>query len=84
MSKKHNEEDAVCDEITVRCSHRFDLLFEKFDKLDSALRGNGHPGILMRLDRLEQKAIVQSRVIWGLIGATAAGLITALAEFLGK
>ena len=36
------------------CREKFDLLFVKLDRIDVALRGNGVPGVLMRLDRLER------------------------------
>ena len=63
------------------CHKRFDLLFEKLDKLDASIRGNGKPGILLRLDRLEQDAKRQSKLIWLIVGAgitVAATVITTL------
>jgi len=69
-----------CDE-HLECHKRFDLLFEKLDKLDAAIRGNGKPGILLRLDRLEQDAKRQSKLIWLIVGAgitAAATVITTL------
>ena len=47
---------------------QIDSLHEKLDRLDEAIRGtpgNGNrPGILVRLDRLEQHANNQSRLMW--------------------
>ena len=53
--------------------HRLDTIDAKLDRLDEAIRGtpgNGSkPSILVRLDRLEQDAKRQSRLIWLIIGA---------------
>jgi hypothetical protein len=35
------------------CKGEFAELHAKLDKLDEAIRGNGKPGIQLRLDRLE-------------------------------
>jgi len=55
------------------CKEQFESLHEKLDRLDEAIRGtpgNGtRPGILVRLDRLEQDAKRQSKLIWLIIGA---------------
>lgn len=52
-----------------------EAIYKKLDRLDEAIRGNGKPGIQLRLDRLEQSAKRQSRLIWLLLGGagTAAG-----------
>ena len=55
---------------------QFEAIHEKLDRLDVAIRGNGKPGILIRLDRLEQDAKRQSRLIWLIVGA----VVTALAS----
>ena len=60
------------------CKTSFEVLFAKIDKLDESIRGNGKPGILIRLDRLEQSAKTQSKLIWLIIGA----VITAGASYL--
>jgi len=64
------------------CQQQFDILFEKLDRIDVAIRGNGKPGIIVRLDRLEQSAKSQAKIIWLLVGAVAAGLTTAIATIL--
>ena len=64
------------------CQQQFDILFEKLDRLDEAIRGNGKPGIIVRLDRLEQSAKSQAKIIWLLVGAVAAGLTTAITTIL--
>ena len=64
------------------CKDQFESIHEKLDRLDVAIRGNGKPGILIRLDRLEQDAKRQSRLIWLLLGALFTGLATALAMWI--
>lgn len=58
---------------------QFEAIHEKLDRLDEAIRGNGKPGILIRLDRLEQDAKRQSRLIWLIVGAvitaTTSGIV---------
>lgn len=51
------------------CEKHFESIHGKLDRLDEAVRGNGKPGILIRLDRLEQDARRQGRLLWLLIGA---------------
>lgn len=51
------------------CQTQFKGIHKKLDRLDEAVRGNGKPGILVRLDRLEQDARRQGRLLWLLIGA---------------
>ena len=59
-----------------QCQNHFESIHRKLDRLDEAVRGNGRPGIQLRLDRLEQDAKRQSKLIWLIIGAA----ITALAS----
>ena len=51
------------------CEREFEEIHRKLDRLDEAIRGNGHPGINVRLDRLEQDARRQARLIWLIVGA---------------
>jgi len=60
----------------------FEVIHEKLDRLDEAIRGNGKPGILIRLDRLEQDAKRQARLIWLLLGALFTGLASALVVWI--
>jgi hypothetical protein len=53
------------------CKAEFTELHAKLDKLDEAIRGNGKPGIQLRLDRLENAESKRSRLLWLLIGALA-------------
>ena len=54
----------------------FEAIHRKLDRLDEAIRGNGRPGITVRLDRLEQDAKRQAKLTWLILGA----VITALAS----
>jgi hypothetical protein len=50
------------------CKSEFTSIHAKLDKLDEAIRGNGKPGIQLRLDRLETAQANRSRVLWLVIG----------------
>ena len=60
------------------CKDEFAELHTKLDVIDVALRGNGKPGIQVRLDRLEQDKLSRSKALWFVIGAltTIAGSVT--------
>jgi hypothetical protein len=51
------------------CKGEFASIHAKLDKLDEAIRGNGKPGIQLRLDRLERAQVRRSRLAWLAIGA---------------
>ena len=59
-----------------QCQGHFESIHNKLDRLDEAVRGNGRPGIQLRLDRLEQDAKRQAKLTWLIVGA----VITALAS----
>jgi len=65
---------------------QFESLHEKLDRLDEAIRGtpgNGsRPGILVRLDRLEQDAKRQSKLIWLIIGAVVTASASGAVAFI--
>ncbi len=61
-----------------QCQRHFDAIHEKLDRLDEALRGNGKPGLQLRLDRLEQDARRQAKLIWLVLGAVATALSSAV------
>jgi len=52
------------------CRGQFDSIHVKLDKLDEAIRGNGKPGIQLRLDRLESAEATRSRLLWIIAGST--------------
>jgi hypothetical protein len=51
------------------CKCEFGSIHKKLDALDTAIRGNGKPGIQLRLDRLEESQRLRSRIVWLIIGA---------------
>ena len=60
------------------CKDELASIHAKLDRLDEAIRGNGRPGITVRLDRLEQDAKRQARLLWLIVGSA----ITAFASVL--
>ncbi len=62
MCSEGNQYDRVC-------KGEFAAIHTKLDKLDEAIRGNGKPGIQLRLDRLETAQATRSRVLWLVVGA---------------
>lgn len=63
------------------CREEFAGLHTKLDKLDASIRGNGKPGIQIRLDRLEQDAKRQGRLVWLLLGAVVTGGVSLLVRW---
>ncbi len=61
------------------CQREFETINRKLDRLDEAIRGNGRPGIQTRLDRLEQNADRQSRLMWIIMGAMATAMASGVA-----
>jgi hypothetical protein len=51
------------------CRDEFAAIHAKLDRLDEAIRGNGRPGIQVRLDRLEAAERSRSRLMWVITGA---------------
>lgn len=63
------------------CKDEFAELHKKLDGMDEAIRGNGKPGIQLRLDRLEQEKLTHSKVTWflvGIAGTVGGALLTSL------
>jgi len=62
------------------CKDEFAQIHTKLEAIDVALRGNGKPGIQVRLDRLEQDRVRRYKVTWFIIGCitTVAGSIVTL------
>ena len=58
------------------CKGEFAELHAKLDRLDEAIRGNGKPGIQLRLDRLEASERNRSRLTWLVAGASVSLAIT--------
>jgi hypothetical protein len=64
------------------CENQFESIHLKLDRLDEAIRGNGKPGLQLRLDRLEQDARRQRRLIWVVVGAVTAAAASAAVAWL--
>jgi hypothetical protein len=60
------------------CKGEFASIHTKLDKLDEAIRGNGKPGIQLRLDRLESAEATRSRLLWIIAGSTVTLALGAL------
>ena len=57
------------------CKDEFAQVHTKLDKLDESIRGNGKPGILVRLDRLEQRDAIRKKIFWLVVGALVSAII---------
>ena len=71
-------DSTVSSDFRSACERAFEEIHRKLDRLDEAIRGNGRPGITVRLDRLEQDAKRQSKLIWLIVGSA----VTAFASVL--
>jgi len=71
-------DSTVSSDFRSACEREFGEIHRKLDRLDEAIRGNGRPGIIVRLDRLEQDAKRQSKLIWLIVGSA----VTAFASVL--
>jgi len=60
------------------CKGEFAAIHAKLDRLDEAIRGNGKPGIQLRLDRLESADAVRSRLLWIIAGSVASLAVAAV------
>ncbi len=54
------------------------LIHAKLDRLDEAIRGNGKPGLQLRLDRLEAAERSRAKLTWIIIGAVTTFAVTAI------
>ena len=60
------------------CKGEFASIHTKLDRLDDAIRGNGKPGIQLRLDRLESAAAKRNKVLWMVLGCVVTLAVGAL------
>ncbi len=60
------------------CKCEFASVHAKLDRMDEAIRGNGKPGIQLRLDRLETSHANRSRVLWLVVGAAVTLVVSAV------
>ncbi len=70
--------ETISNDFRTACEREFEEIHRKLDRLDEAIRGNGRPGITVRLDRLEQDAKRQAKLIWLIVGS----VVTAFASLL--
>ena len=68
----------ISSEFRVACEREFAEIRVKLDRLDEAIRGNGKPGLSLRLDRLEQEARRQARLVWLIVGSAVTALASGL------
>ena len=54
----------------------------KLDRMDEAIRGNGHPGIKQRLERLEEAEDSRRRLTWITVGAFVSAGATTVMELI--
>lgn len=76
-----------CDTYSTLCRREFAEIHRKLDHLDVAIRGNGKPGIQLRLDRLEQIEAGRKRLTWIVIGAAVSALAAVgmdVAQLVGR
>lgn len=74
-------DSTVSSDFRSACEREFEEIHRKLDRLDEAIRGNGRPGITVRLDRLEQDAKRQSKLIWLIVGSAVTALASVLVAF---
>lgn len=60
------------------CQAEFAAIHRKLDQLDEAIRGNGKPGIQLRLDRLENTDKTRSKLLWLIAGSLSTLAVTNL------
>ena len=60
------------------CQGEFASIHTKLDRLDEAIRGNGKPGIQLRLDRLESAEAVRSKLLWIIAGSVVSLAVAAV------
>jgi len=69
------------------CRQSFCEINRKLDRLDESVRGNGKPGINLRLELLEAAAASRRRLTWIVIGAfvsAGASAVMQLVQFIGR
>jgi hypothetical protein len=64
------------------CKGEFAKINGKLDRLDEAIRGNGHPGIKVRLDRVEQDSKRQGKLVWLVVGAGITAAASGIAAWI--
>ena len=75
-------ESTISNDFRVACEREFEEIHRKLDRLDEAIRGNGRPGITVRLDRLEQDAKRQAKLIWLIVGSAVTAFASVLVAWI--
>ena len=75
-------ESTITNDFRTACEREFEEIHRKLDRLDEAIRGNGRPGIAVRLDRLEQDAKRQGKLVWLIVGVAITALGSALVAWI--
>ncbi len=75
MCERNDQYDSIC-------RGEFAAIHAKLDRLDEAIRGNGKPGIQLRLDRLELDAQRRTKLIWLILGACITASVSAGAAWV--
>jgi len=57
---------------------------EKIGRIDASLRGNGTPGINVRLDRIEQREKGRAKLTWIAVTSALGALAASVAAFVAK
>jgi len=60
------------------CKPEFEAICTKLDRMDEAIRGNGKPGIQLRLDRLEAADRARGKLIWLIAGSAVTLAVSTL------
>ena len=60
------------------CRDEFGQIKDKLDRLDEAIRGNGEPGLKVRIDRLERAEAISSRLLWLITASAVTGALSLL------
>ena len=75
-------EMTISNDFRAACEREFAEIRVKLDRLDEAIRGNGKPGITLRLDRLEQDAKRLSRLVWMVVGSAVTAFASVLVAWI--
>ncbi len=64
------------------CKTEFADLKTAINKLDNSIRGNGKPGLLVRIDRLEQAEEVRSKLLWLIAASVVTSTVSLIASLI--
>lgn len=64
------------------CKDEFGEIKDKLDRLDEAIRGNGEPGLKVRIDRLERAEAIRSRLLWLIAASTVTGTVSLVFQLI--